>query len=137
MPGAACKVSLGPLCVEALRLARAGGPERVAYLAGPPPHGGRVVAYALIPAANLEESPYGFTADPRDTLTAHHAAWNMGLDVVGVFHTHPCGAPRPSRRDLEGMRAWPLVWVIASPLGLGAYRLLDGVVEECGVDCAG
>jgi proteasome lid subunit RPN8/RPN11 len=52
-------------------------------------------------------------------------------DVVGFFHTHPEGSPRPSRRDVRTMRAWcssfgkPLLCVIASPRGLAAYRFED------------
>jgi proteasome lid subunit RPN8/RPN11 len=49
-------------------------------------------------------------------------------DVVGFFHTHPAGLPRPSQRDQRTMRAWtssfgkPLLCVIQSPAGLAAYR---------------
>jgi proteasome lid subunit RPN8/RPN11 len=64
------------------------------------------------------------------------AAWVLAReeqhgDVVGFFHTHPDGPPRPSRRDLRTMRAWcsafgkPLLCLIASPEGVGAYRFED------------
>jgi proteasome lid subunit RPN8/RPN11 len=49
-------------------------------------------------------------------------------DVLGFYHTHPDGAPRPSRRDLRTMRAWcsafgkPLLCLIHSPEGLGGFR---------------
>ncbi len=49
-------------------------------------------------------------------------------DVLGFFHTHPDGPPRPSRRDVRTMRAWcsafgkPLLCVIASPEGLAGFR---------------
>jgi proteasome lid subunit RPN8/RPN11 len=49
-------------------------------------------------------------------------------DVVGFFHTHPAGPPRPSTRDIRTMGAWcsafgkPLLCVIASPEGAAGYR---------------
>jgi proteasome lid subunit RPN8/RPN11 len=52
-------------------------------------------------------------------------------DVLGFFHTHPDGPPRPSRRDIRTMRAWcssfrkPLLCVIASPEGVAGYRFDD------------
>jgi proteasome lid subunit RPN8/RPN11 len=52
-------------------------------------------------------------------------------DVVGFLHTHPDGPASPSERDVRTMRAWclafgkPLVCLIDSPDGLGAYRF-DG-----------
>ena len=52
-------------------------------------------------------------------------------DVMGFFHTHPDGPPRPSARDIRTMRAWcsafgkPLLCVIASPLGLTAFRFAN------------
>lgn len=52
-------------------------------------------------------------------------------DVLGFFHTHPDGLPRPSRRDIRTMRAWcssfgkPLLCVIASPEGIAGYRFDD------------
>ena len=42
---------------------------------------------------------------------AFDAAWVISReeerdDVVGFYHTHPSGAPEPSRRDVRTMRAW-------------------------------
>jgi len=62
------------------------------------------------------------------------------LDVVGFYHTHPGGQPRPSARDVRTMRAWagafgkPLLCVIASPQGLAGYRFDDD--RCCGVALA-
>jgi proteasome lid subunit RPN8/RPN11 len=52
-------------------------------------------------------------------------------DVLGFFHTHPSGPPRPSDRDVRTMRAWcsafgkPLLCVIASPGGLAGFGFVD------------
>jgi proteasome lid subunit RPN8/RPN11 len=56
-------------------------------------------------------------------------------DVLGFFHTHPGGPPRPSGRDVRTMRAWcssfgkPLLCIIASPEGLAGFRF-DGDSAE-------
>ncbi|MEB3851325.1 MAG: M67 family metallopeptidase [Desulfurococcales archaeon] len=134
---AGCTLQLGPLCGVLRLLAAKGGVERVGHLIGlKEPWGYRVAAYYAV--ENLEGSPHGFTADPLDVIAAHKAAWALGLDVVGVYHTHPCGEPRPSQRDLRGMRMWPLAWVIGGRGGaLAAYRLAGGVVEVCRLSCGG
>lgn len=55
----------------------------------------------------------------------------MRRDVLGFLHTHPSGPPLPSSRDVRTMRAWcsafgkPLLCVIASPVGLAAFRFDD------------
>ena len=52
-------------------------------------------------------------------------------DIVGFYHTHPAGPPRPSDRDLRTMRAWvssfgkPLLCLIESDGKLAAYRFDD------------
>ena len=56
-------------------------------------------------------------------------------DVLGFFHTHPGGPPAPSARDIRTMRAWcsafgkPLLCVIVSPEGVGAFRFDDDASE--------
>jgi proteasome lid subunit RPN8/RPN11 len=59
-------------------------------------------------------------------------------DVLGFFHTHPDGPPRPSARDVRTMRAWcssfgkPLLCVIASPGGLAGFRFDGGEGKSSG-----
>ncbi len=132
-----CVVDLGPLCRLLALLAGLGVPERVGLLMGYAGARGvyKVVAYYAV--RNLSLEPRSFESDPLDVVAAHKAAWGLGVDVVGVFHTHPAGPPRPSSRDVDNMRLWPIIWVIASPLGIGAYRPRRGRLEpeECSVKC--
>ncbi|MGE5244391.1 MAG: Mov34/MPN/PAD-1 family protein [Betaproteobacteria bacterium] len=51
-------------------------------------------------ARNLEPSPTRFLIDPSDHCAALRAARHSGVEVAGVYHSHPAGAAVPSRRDL-------------------------------------
>jgi proteasome lid subunit RPN8/RPN11 len=57
-------------------------------------------------AANLEtERPADrYTLDPNAFVEADRDARARGLDVVGIYHSHPDHPSRPSTLDLE--RAW-------------------------------
>ena len=58
-----------------------------------------------------------YTVSPEDWLDTERTARSEGLEVVGVWHTHPDHAPHPSRTDFEG--AWE-----------GYSYLITGVTEE-------
>ena len=80
---------------------------------------------------NRLNSPTEFEMDPLEMAEAIDEAERRGLDVVGIFHSHPHCPPRPSRRDLEGMEVWQVVWLIVDGKGrYGAYVLRNGKVEE-------
>jgi proteasome lid subunit RPN8/RPN11 len=81
-----------------------------------------------LPARNLLASPARFALDPVDHFAAVRRARALGVDVVGVYHSHPASAPVPSPRDLAEASYPDFVYVIASlPQGeVRAYRLVDG-----------
>ncbi len=79
---------------------------------------------------NRLNSPMEFEMEPMEMAEAIDEAERRGLDVVGIFHSHPQCPPRPSRRDLEGMKVWQVVWLIVDGKGdYGAYVLRNGKVE--------
>jgi len=121
-------ILVGPLRGHLARLARR-RVEQTGFLLGRS-EGGVVEAWAYVPVRNTAGSSVRFEGDPWDTIVAHKAAENMGAEVVAVFHTHPCGEARPSGLDLEGMRRWPLPWVIAGVDGLRGWILKGGMVHE-------
>ncbi len=55
--------------------------------------------------ATLEPAEDRYEVHPEDFLAIDRAARADGLAVVGVWHSHPDSAARPSRTDIE--RAWP------------------------------
>jgi proteasome lid subunit RPN8/RPN11 len=83
------------------------------------------------PARNLAVDRLAdrYLLDPDDFYAADQAARRDGLDIVGVWHTHPDHPAQPSPTDLEA--AWPgLSYLIVSVAAPGvverrAWRL-DG-----------
>ena len=123
---------MGPGLLATLALlAERGDYERAGVALGA---GERVIALFL--AGNLLRSPTEFLADPLDIVAAYDLAENLGLEVVAMFHTHPAGDPVPSLRDVEGMRLWPMPWIVASPRGVRAWALSGGSVVEVPIEVA-
>ncbi len=79
-------------------------------------------------AENMDRSPVRFTIDPYTMLKAFEEAENMGMEVIGVIHSHPA-PPSPSNLDLENMYRWQVVWVIvdSNSLDAAAWRYRNGL----------
>ncbi|NJE85670.1 M67 family peptidase [Thermococcus sp. CX2] len=83
---------------------------------------------------NRLNSPTAFELEPLEMVRAIDEAEERGLEVVGIFHSHVDCPPRPSGRDLAGMRLWQVVWLIVDERGrYGAWVLREGNVEEVSV----
>lgn len=111
---------------ELSRLAREAGPsEACALLAGESVPGGFVVRELFV-TPNVDPEPARrFTIAPEAMLAADRAARGRGLEIVGIFHSHPRGDAEPSAFDLE--RAWPYyAYLIARGDDLRAWRLAEG-----------
>ncbi len=51
---------------------------------------------------NIAGEPDAFELDPGQLRAAFDAQAALGLDLLGVWHSHPASGPRPSVRDLAG-----------------------------------
>lgn len=84
-------------------------PEEVAgLLLGESAGSGRQVRRVL-PLANRFESGQRarrYLIEPLDMLEAERQADEFGLQIVGVFHSHPDHPPQPSNFDLEMAVPW-------------------------------
>lgn len=69
---------------------------------------------------NMTRTRNRYELDPIDFLAAQRAAHSDGLDVVGVWHSHPDQPARPSETDRAA--AWP------------DWSYLIAAVTESGVD---
>lgn len=63
---------------------------------------------------NIEDSPVNFTISNEELLAGYQEAEKKGLDVVGIFHSHPDSEARPSSTDKKFMVINPVVWIIFS-----------------------
>jgi proteasome lid subunit RPN8/RPN11 len=91
---------------------------------------------------NAEASPTFYVVEPRAQLRAMTEMDDLGLDLVGIFHSHVATEAYPSRTDVE-LAAYPdaayLILSLAdrdAPM-LRAYRIRDGQVDEEPVQVAG
>ncbi len=66
----------------------------------------RIDTVRIRPARNLnrDRPEDRYLLDPRDFLAADKAAQAQGLEIVGIWHSHPNNPAQPSQTDLEG--AW-------------------------------
>ena len=83
---------------------------------------------------NVERAEDRYELDPDDFLAADREARAAGLDIVGIWHSHPDHPARPSATDRDG--AWPgwsYLIVSVGREGVGeirSWRLNGGDFEE-------
>ena len=79
---------------------------------------------------NADSSPLTFSIAPSQLLEAYDHAENMGLQVIGIFHSHP-GKPLPSTTDKKYMEINPVIWLIYSTTEqtFAAYLSEEAVVK--------
>jgi proteasome lid subunit RPN8/RPN11 len=71
--------------------------------------GDHKLASAILKLANTREDSARhnrFLLTPQDYLRGEQEAARLGLDVIGVFHSHPDHPNRPSEFDRE----WAMPW---------------------------
>lgn len=86
---------------------------------------------AIRPCRNVAGDPSRwFEIDPAALLAAHRAARSGGPAIVGHYHSHPTGDPRPSPRDAASAAPDGAMWLIAGGGALRGWRAVaDGPVE--------
>jgi proteasome lid subunit RPN8/RPN11 len=90
---------------------------------------GRAVEYS--PLRNTSGEPeHAFSVDPLELVQIEGAARDRGLQLLGLFHSHPGGRPEPSEVDRE--QPWPgqVCW-IGAVRGDGAFVLGTHELEGC------
>jgi proteasome lid subunit RPN8/RPN11 len=100
--------------------------------------GARVCDVVVARNLNTDRSGDRFELDPRDFIKADQAAREAGLELVGVWHSHPDHPSRPSATDLElAWEGWSYLILSVKDDGvkdMQSWRLVDGkfVEEEIG-----
>ncbi|MCZ6529558.1 MAG: M67 family metallopeptidase [Chloroflexi bacterium] len=57
---------------------------------------------------NSGERNRRYLLDPQEILQAEELAEQLGLEVIGIFHSHPDHPPAPSQYDLD----WAVPWYV-------------------------
>jgi proteasome lid subunit RPN8/RPN11 len=112
--------SFAPLMIQTLRLSRALLEEMIAYVDQRIPleacgllAGRDDRAEIMIGVLNQAQSPVRFVMDPYEQLRAFDWIESQGLNLVGIFHSHPAGPQTISPTDIAEA-AYAVVYVILS-----------------------
>jgi proteasome lid subunit RPN8/RPN11 len=94
---------------------------------------GRVLQ--VYPATNALQSPVEYLMEAQEQIKAFLDIEAHGWDLIGIYHSHPAGPPRPSQTDVARAYYPEAAYVILSLAdrarpALRAYRILDGQVSE-------
>ncbi len=114
---------------------RAAPTEACGLFAGRPGH--EVVSH-FFPTTNTTPSPVSFTVDPREMLETERRADQLGLEIMGVMHSHPATDAYPSATDIshatrfDPLGAWRslIVSLATDEPSIRGFRIVDGAVEE-------
>ena len=89
----------------------------------------------IVVAQNRLQSAVKFEIDPTIVVEALTKAEEVGLDLIGLFHSHPAPAV-PSSTDLKFMKLWgDILWLIMSSTEgkLAAYQLENDILKEVSI----
>lgn len=69
----------------------------------------------IFPAANALASASAYEIAPKDLFRLIRAIRAEGLDLMGIYHSHPDGKNEPSARDIEQAYYSDAAYFILSP----------------------
>ena len=75
---------------------------------------GKIKVEKVFLTKNIEESPVNFTISAEQRLEADKMERELGLKIIGIFHSHPNSEAVPSNTDKKFMELNPVVWIIYS-----------------------
>lgn len=130
----AVKIAQGVLS-EALTLAREQPlQECCGLLAGP----GNAITH-IFPAVNALASPTAYEIAPEELFRLMREMRAAGIELMGIYHSHPSTKNEPSRRDIERAYYPDAAYFILSPQPessrpVRAFSIREGHVEELGIE---
>jgi proteasome lid subunit RPN8/RPN11 len=87
-----------------------------------------IIVEIVFPIKNSRPSNMSFELDSIE----HYEAWNRteeeGMEILGVYHTHPHSKASPSAWDRESMENYQTLWVIVGVDGINGFEW-DGCVK--------
>jgi proteasome lid subunit RPN8/RPN11 len=84
---------------------------------------------------NIEHSPLNYRVDGKELIRAFQEMDDLGLDLIGIYHSHTHSPAQPSRTDIA-LAGYPDAHYLIVSLAdrenpdLRAFTIVDGVVTE-------
>jgi proteasome lid subunit RPN8/RPN11 len=98
---------------------------------------GRHVAEATT-ARNIAADPVArFEIDPVHLFDAHRRAREGPLALLGCWHSHPNGSPRPSALDFDAVADPAWLWLVATPATLAVFRPTPQGFQQLALEMSG
>ncbi len=82
-----------------------------------------------IPIANQLHSPIKYYMDPLELYKALEKIETLQLDLLGIFHSHPKGPPKPSETDIKEF-LYPGVATIICYLESNEWKMKAFLIEN-------
>ncbi|MEM3916415.1 MAG: M67 family metallopeptidase [Candidatus Nitrosocaldus sp.] len=80
----------------------------------------------VIEVDNADRSSMSFSIRDEDLINAYETITSNGLELVGIFHTHPFSNAYPSGKDLRYMQINPVPWIILAGDEIRAFMVDEG-----------
>jgi proteasome lid subunit RPN8/RPN11 len=90
----------------------------------------------ILPATNAASQPAtAYEIAPKELFRLVREIRDAGLELMGIYHSHPNGKNEPSARDVEQAYYPDVAYFILSPRAdsdrpVRAFRIEDGVSTE-------
>lgn len=90
-------------------------PEEASGLVGGRRVDGNALSEVIIPVVNVLHSPVRYRMESRGQIQALVELERRGLDLIGIFHSHPSGPAIPSPTDVAEFQYPGVLSIILSP----------------------
>lgn len=88
----------------------------------------------IIPITNILRSPYRYRMAPGEQLHAFQRFDEQGLELIGIYHSHPSGPSFPSQSDIDEAYYPDSVYLIWFKKSVDwecrAFHIQDGLYRE-------
>jgi [CysO sulfur-carrier protein]-S-L-cysteine hydrolase len=91
----------------------------------------------VIPTVNALHSPFRYRLDPKEQLDVFSHIESQGLDLIGIYHSHPSGPAWPSNTDVAEAYYPEVVYLIWSRSTIEwecrGFTIRDGEIEKVSI----
>jgi proteasome lid subunit RPN8/RPN11 len=96
--------------------------------------GSKNLVSEAIPVTNELHSTTRYRMDPAEQLQAFLKIDELDIELLGIYHSHPCGPPTPSETDISEAAYPDAVYVILCPSSSGwrprGFQIISNEIVE-------